>query len=62
MVEECEFLQGFPRGYTDVPYRGRNWTPDGPRYKALGNSKAVNAVRWIGRRIEAVDQINAEAG
>lgn len=48
---ECERLQGFPDGYTDVPYRRRNATPDGPRYKALGNSMAVPVMAWIGRRI-----------
>ena len=26
--------------------------PDGPRYKAIGNSKAVPVVRWIGQRIQ----------
>ena len=57
---ECERLQGFPDGYTDVPYRGKNWTPDGPRYKALGNSMAVNCMRWIGRRIEMVSALCAE--
>ncbi len=51
---ECERLQGFPDGYTDVPYRKRNWTPDGPRYKALGNSMAVNAMEWLGQRIDHV--------
>jgi DNA (cytosine-5)-methyltransferase 1 len=45
---ECERLQGFPDGYTDV----RTTTPDGPRYKALGNSMAVPVMRWIGERIE----------
>ena len=59
---ECERLQGFPDGYTDVPYRNRNWTPDGPRYKALGNSMAVNAMDWIGQRIEYVRTILAEQG
>lgn len=48
---------GYPRGYTDVPYRRRNATPDGPRYKALGNSKAVNCIRWVGMRIAEVDAI-----
>lgn len=57
---ECERLQGFPDGYTDVPYRKRNWTPDGPRYKALGNSMAVNAMDWLGQRIEYVRTILAE--
>lgn len=52
---ECERLQGFPDGYTDVPWRKKNWTPDGPRYKALGNSMAVNAMRWIGIRIAMVE-------
>lgn len=51
---ECERLQGFPDDYTLVPWRG-GLLPDGPRYKALGNSMAVNVMRWIGRRIEMVD-------
>ena len=51
---ECERLQGFPDAYTDVPYRGKT-AADGPRYKALGNSMAVNAMRWLGRRIQMVD-------
>ncbi len=50
-AEECEFLQGFPRGYTNIPWRGKPEAPDGPRYKALGNSWAVPNVRWIGARI-----------
>ncbi len=51
--EECEALQGFPRGYTAIPWRGKpaDQCPDGPRYKALGNSWAVPVVRWIGERI-----------
>ena len=52
---ECERLQGFPDGWTDIPWRGKPGAPDGPRYKALGNSMAVNVMRWIGRRIEMVD-------
>ena len=48
---ECEFLQGFPRGYTNIPWRGKPEAPDGPRYKALGNSMAVPVMAWIGRRI-----------
>jgi DNA (cytosine-5)-methyltransferase 1 len=54
---ECERLQGFPDSYTNIPYRNKNDAPDGPRYKALGNSMAVNAMRWIGRRIEMVDAL-----
>ncbi|WP_122498901.1 DNA cytosine methyltransferase [Pseudomonas viridiflava] len=51
---ECERLQGFPDEYTSIPYRGRptGLCPDGPRYKAIGNSKAVTVVRWIGQRIQ----------
>ena len=47
---ECERLQGFPDDYTDIKPKGKP-TPDGPRYKALGNSWAVPVVRWIGKRI-----------
>ena len=51
---ECEWLQGFPGDHTRIPYRGKpaDECPDGPRYKAIGNSKAVFVVRWIGRRIQ----------
>jgi DNA (cytosine-5)-methyltransferase 1 len=57
--EECEALQGFPRSYTAIPWRGKpaDQCPDGPRYKALGNSWAVPNVRWIGERIAR--QINS---
>ena len=59
MPVECERLQGFPDGFTNVPWRGKNHSPDGRRYKALGNSMAVNVMRWLGDRIELVDQIPA---
>jgi len=51
---ECERLQGFPDGYTEIPWRKKpaSECPDGPRYKALGNSWAVPVVRWIGKRID----------
>lgn len=51
---ECERLQGFPDGWTQIAYRGKaaGECPDGPRYKALGNSMAVPVMRWIGERIE----------
>jgi DNA (cytosine-5)-methyltransferase 1 len=51
---ECERLQGFPDGYTDV----RTTTPDGPRYKALGNSMAVPVMKWIGERIKKFEELN----
>ncbi len=47
---ECERLQGFPDGWTDIRPGGKD-TPDSPRYKALGNSMAVPVMRWIGMRI-----------
>jgi len=53
---ECERLQGFPDGYTLIPYRGKP-ASDGPRYKALGNSMAVPVMRWIGERISTVDKL-----
>lgn len=51
--KECERLQGMPDDYTLIPWRGKpaSKCPDGPRYKAIGNSKAVTVVRWIGRRL-----------
>jgi DNA (cytosine-5)-methyltransferase 1 len=53
---ECEKLQGFPDGWTQVPFRNKP-AADGPRYKALGNSMAVPVMRWIGSRIAKVDAI-----
>jgi DNA (cytosine-5)-methyltransferase 1 len=53
---ECERLQGFPDGYTAVTYRKKP-AADGPRYKGLGNSIAVNVLRWIGRRIDIVETL-----
>jgi DNA (cytosine-5)-methyltransferase 1 len=53
---EAEFLQGLPRNYTLVPYNGKP-AADAPRYKALGNSMAVNVMRWIGERIQMVEEL-----
>lgn len=52
---EAERLMGFADNWTCIPWRGRpeEKCPDSPRYKALGNSMAVNIMRWIGRRIQA---------
>jgi hypothetical protein len=54
---ECERLQGFPDDYTLIPWRKKaaDDCPDGPRYKALGNSMAVNCMEWIGERIAALE-------
>lgn len=50
---ECERLQGFPDNYTNI----KENCPDGPRYKALGNSMAVPVMRWIGERIQIAEEI-----
>ena len=56
---ECERLQGFPDNYTQIPYRNKlpENCPDGPRYKAMGNSMAVPVMRWLGERIKMVDAL-----
>ena len=61
-VTECEYLQGFPKNHTLIPWRGKpaEACPDGPRYKALGNSMPVPVMRWIGERIVWVESIMAE--
>lgn len=60
-VTEWERLQGFPDDYTLIPWRGKpaEECPDGPRYKAIGNSKAIPVVRWIGNRLK--HQLEASA-
>jgi DNA (cytosine-5)-methyltransferase 1 len=54
---ECERLQGFPDNWSRISWKGKpeDQCPDGPRYKACGNSMAVPVMRWIGERIAAVD-------
>ena len=58
---ECERLQCFPDNYTRIPWKKKpaEECPDGGRYKALGNSMAVNVMRWIGRRIQLVEACDA---
>ena len=59
---ECERLQGFPDDWTRIPWRKKEAQdcPDGPRYKAIGNSMAVNVMQWIGMRIAMVEEITDE--
>ena len=54
---ECERLQGFPDNWSRIPWKGKTeeQCPDGPRYKACGNSMAVPVMRWIGERIKEID-------
>ena len=57
---ECERLQGFPDNHTLIPWKKKpaDQCPDGPRYKALGNSMAVPCMRWIGTRIHNYQERN----
>lgn len=60
---ECERLQGFPDDWTNIHYHKNGKSkecPDGPRYKACGNSMAVPVMRWIGERIQMVEQLMGE--
>lgn len=61
---EAERLMGFPDNWTRIPWRGKpaGQCPDGPRYKACGNSFCVNCVEWIGERIERVERELQEEG
>jgi len=56
---ECERLMGFPSAWTDIPKKHKR-PVDGNRFKALGNSIAVNCLSWLGRRIAKVDDIPME--
>ena len=55
---ETERLQGFPDGYTQIPWKGKA-SPDSARYKAMGNSMAVPVMAWIGKRIQEVENENS---
>lgn len=63
MPVECERLQGFPDNHTQISWRGKEATecPDGPRYRAIGNSMAVPVMRWIGERIAAALPVKKSA-
>jgi len=54
---ECERLQGFPDNHTNIPWRKKDESPDGPRYKAMGNSMAVPVMHWLGQRIQQVEEL-----
>jgi len=60
---ECERLQGFNDDHTMISWRNKpaDQCPDGPRYKALGNSMAVPCMAWIGKRIEWIKNERQEA-
>lgn len=50
---ECARLQGFPDQWARIPWRGKpaEQCPDGPQYKAYGNSMATPVMAWIGKRL-----------
>ena len=56
---ECEKLQGLPVGHTKIAWRGKppEKCPDGPRYRAIGNGMAMPVLRWIGERIQLVEDM-----
>jgi DNA (cytosine-5)-methyltransferase 1 len=58
LPEECERLQGFKTGYTRIPWKNKSaeLCPDSLRYKAVGNSMAVNVMSWIGKRIDHIEK------
>lgn len=59
---ECERLMGFPDNHTRIPWNGKpvEDCPDSHRYKACGNSMCVNVMRWIGKRIQMVENLIGE--
>ena len=59
--KECERLQGMPDGFSAIPWRGKSadQCPDGPHYKAIGNSMAVPVMRWIFNRIDILHNVLA---
>jgi len=61
--KEAERLMGYPDDWTRIPYRNKpaDACPDGPRYKALGNSWAINCGQFVFDRINAVEGIIQEA-
>lgn len=62
MPPECARLQGFADDRCRIPWKGRpaEKCPDGPQYKAYGNSMAVNVMRWIGMRIDLIERLVRE--
>ena len=51
---ECERLQGYPDGWTDIEFQGKP-APDTRRYKAIGNGMAQPCADFVIQRI--VDEV-----
>lgn len=60
MPHKCARLQGFPDDHCRIPWRGKPVAPDGPQYKAYGNSMAIPFMRWIGMRIDLIERLTRE--
>ncbi|RWO57186.1 MAG: DNA (cytosine-5-)-methyltransferase [Mesorhizobium sp.] len=62
MPHECARLQGFPDDRCRISWKGRPAAqcPDGPQYKAYGNSMAIPFMRWIGLRIDLIERLVRE--
>ena len=58
---ECERLQGFPDGWTDIPWAGKAHTPDSRRYAACGDAVTVNVAEWLGGRLMAAMRMEVAA-
>ena len=52
---ECERLQGFPDGWTNIP-----GASDSARYRALGNSVAIPCVEFIMKSLREVTELETE--
>jgi DNA (cytosine-5)-methyltransferase 1 len=63
MPIECERLMGFPDNHTRIEWNGKpeEECPDGPRYKACGNSMPCNAMSWLGMRIQSIENITQKS-
>lgn len=62
--DETEMLQGFHRGWTRIPWKGKpaEKCPDLHRYRCTGNAFCVPVIRWIGERIQRVNALSSSMG
>lgn len=58
-----QYAEADEKGKRALERKVRKWcqeTPDGPRYKSIGNAFAVPVIRWLGERIQLVEEIIGE--
>ena len=60
--KEASRLQGFTDDFARIPWKGKpaDQCPDGPQYKAYGNSMATTVMAWIGERLQMVHDLIME--